>query len=76
MHPNFPDSPVSPFFQEVPGFPGINIPTLELAGAAAAVVGAGLAVGTVLKSRKHEPKKEEEEEKEGEQGLRFPIKRG
>ncbi len=59
MHPNFPDAPVSPFFQEIPGYPGINIPTLEVAAAAAAIVGAGVAVGTVLKSRK----KGSEEEK-------------
>ena len=60
MHPSFPDAPVSPFFQEIPGFPGINIPTLEIAGAAAAVVGAGLAIGTVMKSRKGESEKKEE----------------
>jgi hydrogenase small subunit len=57
MHPSFPDPPVSPFFQEIPGFPGINIPTLEVAGAAAAVVGVGVAAGIALKSKK----KEEEE---------------
>ncbi len=59
MHPSFPDPPVSPFFQAIPGFPGINIPTLEVAGAAAAVVGAGLAVGTLLKSKKGGEEKEE-----------------
>lgn len=59
MHPNFPDPPVSPFFQEVPGFPGINIPTLEVAGAATAVVGTALAIGTALKSKKGDSEKGE-----------------
>jgi len=60
MHPNFPDAPVAPFFQEIPGFPGINITTLEVAGAAAVVVGAGLAIGTVMKSKKGDSEKKEE----------------
>ena len=60
MHPNFPDAPTSSFFEALPHFPGVDIPTLELAGAAAVVVGAGLAVGLTMKSKKEdEPKKEE-----------------
>ncbi len=52
MHPNFPDPPVSPFFQEIPGYPGINIPNLEVAAVAAAILGAGLAVGSAMKSKR------------------------
>lgn len=56
MHPDFPDKPVAPFFQEVPGFPGINIPTLAGAAVAAGAVGAGLAIGTAARGRKKEGK--------------------
>ncbi len=65
MHPNFPDAPTSGFFEAVPHFPGVDLETLEVAGAAALVVGAGLAVGLQYKSKKEEKpeKKEEKPEK-------------
>jgi len=52
MHPSFPDAPTSGFFEALPHFPGVDIPTLEVAGAAALVVGAGLAIGLQAKSKK------------------------
>ena len=59
MHPSFPDPPTSGFFEALPHFPGINIPDLELAGGVAAVLGAGLAVGLAVESKrnKEEPEK-------------------
>ena len=63
MHPSFPDPPSAPFFVGIPGFPGIDIPTLEVAGAAAAVVGVGTAAALALKSK---GKKEEPATREGE----------
>jgi NiFe hydrogenase small subunit HydA len=62
MNPSFPDPPTSGFFEALPHFPGINIPTLEVAGAAAAVVGIGLAAGLAARSKKEgevTPAKEE-----------------
>jgi hydrogenase small subunit len=60
MHPNFPDAPTSGFFEAVPHFPGVDLETLEVAGAAAVVVGAGLAIGLQYKSKKEEkPEKKE-----------------
>ena len=47
MHPNFPDSPTSPFFEEIPTFPGINIPTLEVVALGSVIVAGALAVGTI-----------------------------
>ncbi len=52
MHPSFPDPPTSNFFEALPHFPGVNIPTLEVAGVAAAVVGVGLAAGLAVKAKK------------------------
>jgi Ni,Fe-hydrogenase I small subunit len=54
MHPSFPDPPTSSFFEALPHFPGINIQTLEVAGAAAAVVGVGLAAGLAVNAKKEE----------------------
>ena len=66
MHPSFPDPPTSGFFEPLPHIPGIDIPTLEVAGAAGLVLGAGLAVGLATVSRKEAKKKEgEKEEKAG-----------
>jgi len=60
MHPNFPDPPTSSFFESLPHFPYVDIPTLEVAGAAAVVVGAGLAIGLSSRSKKKvEPQKNE-----------------
>ena len=66
MHPSFPDPPTSGFFESLPHFPGVDIPTLEVAGAAALAVGAGLAIGLAYRSKKKdgEPPKEKEKEKE------------
>ena len=52
MHPSFPDPPTTGFFDALPHFPGINIPTLEVAGAAAAIVGVGMAAGLAVSSKK------------------------
>ena len=52
MHPSFPDPPTSGFFDAIPHAPGINLETLEIAGAAAAVVGVGLAAGLTATSKK------------------------
>jgi hypothetical protein len=54
MHPNFPDAPTSAFFEPLPHFPGVDIPTLEVAGVAALVVGAGVAIGLQVRSKKEE----------------------
>ena len=62
MHPNFPDPPTSGFFDALPHFPGINIPTLEVAGAAAAIVGVGLAAGLAVNAKKEGTKEKPIEE--------------
>ena len=61
MHPNFPDPPTTGFFEALPHFPGINIPTLEVAGAAAAVIGVGLAAGLAVNAKKEGTTKEEKQ---------------
>ena len=54
MHPNFPDPPTSGFFEALPHFPGINIPTLEVVAAGAAVVAGALAIGSIVRSKSAE----------------------
>ncbi len=69
MHPSFPDPPTTGFFEPLPHFPGVDIPTLELAGGVAAVVGAGLAVGLAVESKKAtEPEKQAASEPSGGSG--------
>jgi hydrogenase small subunit len=58
MHPNFPDPPTSGFFESLPHFPGIDVPMLEVAGAAALVVGAGIGIGLNARSKKTENKED------------------
>jgi len=60
MHPNFPDPPVSGFFEAVPHFPGVDVETLEVAGVAALAVGAGLAIGLSSRSKKDNGQKKAE----------------
>jgi hypothetical protein len=61
MHPSFPDAPSSPFFEAVPHFPGINIPTLEVVAVGTVVVAGALAAGTITRSR-HDTEKSAEEQ--------------
>ena len=51
MHPSFPDPPTSGFFDAIPHFPGINIPTLEVVAVGTVVVAGALAAGTIARSR-------------------------
>jgi hydrogenase small subunit len=60
MHPNFPDPPTSGFFDAIPHFPGVNIPTLEVVAAGAVIVAGALAAGAIARSKSDTGKSAEE----------------